>query len=65
MPTVDHVQPFFDIESRSDGYCFVVRHDDTRLAATFDFKTREDALLAQQKMQEILGMCERVTGHPT
>jgi hypothetical protein len=57
MPKVDEIKP------SHDGYCCVVRNDNNELVATFDFKTRNDAVGAQRRMKEVLARCHKVTGY--
>jgi hypothetical protein len=56
MPKVNRVH------STTEGFGFVVTHDDARPAAHFEFKIKDDAEGAHQKMQEILATCHAVKG---
>jgi len=58
MPKVDNL-----LINTEGQHGFVVRHDNNRLAARFDFETRHDAIAAQMKTQEVLARCEQVTGY--
>jgi hypothetical protein len=56
MPKVNRVH------STTEGFGFVVTQDNARPAAHFEFKSKEDADAAHQKMQEILATCHAVKG---
>jgi len=45
------------------GHGFMVRQDDNKLIASFQFTSEAEAQAAQNKMQEILATCVRATGY--
>jgi hypothetical protein len=57
MPKVD------DVAWMDQGHGFMVRQDDDKLIASFQFTSEAEAQAAQKKMQEILATCVWAKGY--
>ena len=52
-----------DVTWMSQGHGFMVRQDNDRLIASFEFTSEAEAQAAQKKMQEILATCVKAMGY--